>query len=247
MTVAQALACEVAQASACELGPEKATSTGIRPSFRLIHQTCAYRIPLNVRLHLFQLLWISDPVVKRLVLPEWFSGALKNRVGLTCGPPFNCPGDLGQIDSGRDQDVHVVGHNHESVQLMLAAGAFPETVQNASSHFRLTQPSGAAGSSIQQPILLNKCAPISAAFGESGKRTRQAPRDKDGCARRMPVGKVAPVHSTNEVGCRRGYSHIGISQAEQAPEKGLHRLKPVPRGTGFSLWSLRKQKIGAPE
>ena len=236
MTVAQASACEVAQALACEPGPEKATSTGIRPLFRSLHQPRAYRIPLNVRLHLFELLWISDPVVERLVLPEWLSRAPQNRIGLTCGLPLNYPGDLGEIDFGCDQDMHVVRHNHKSVQIIPGANVLPETVQYASSHFRLAQPRGSVGSSIQEPILLNKYAPIPAAFGESGKRTRQTPGDEDGCARRMPVRKVAPVHFTKEVVCRRGYS--------QTPEKGLHRLKPVPRSTGFSLWSWRRQKIG---
>ena len=231
MTVAQALACEVAQASACEVAqasacepaPEKATRTGIRPLPRLIHQTCAHRISLNVPLHLFELPWMPDPVVERLILPEWLSRAPQDRIGVTCGLPLNCPGDLSEVDFGCDQDMQVVRHHHKGVQIIPGAAVFPETVQNASSHFRLTQPSGAAGSSIQQPILLNKCAPISAAFGESGKRTSQAPRDKDGCARRMPVRKVAPVHSRKEVGCRLGYS----------PEKDPHRLKPVPHDIGI--------------
>ena len=128
--------------------------------------------------------------------------------------PFDRPGDLGQIDSRCDQDMHVVRHHHESVELVPAVGILPEAVYNALSDFGLAQPNRSIGSAIQRLIALDKHAPILNAPVESRKRARQTPRDKQGGARRMPMRKVSPIHSTKEVGDGGESSQHGTSQAE---------------------------------
>jgi hypothetical protein len=206
----------VAQASACELN-WYCRGARIRPLFGRSRQSCAYRVVFDPGFDFLKLSGVADPMIEGFVLPEWLSRAAENRVSHTSRFSFDRPRDDRQVVVGPDQNVYVVRHHYKGMQFVCGTGFFPETIQYACCDFGMTQPGGSIERPIQQSVLGCEDTALLTTPAQIRKTAGEAPCHEQHRARRMPVGKVPPVH-TKRSSAEQGRS----SQGE------CHRLKPVP-------------------
>ncbi len=170
------------------------------PVFGALGQTCFHGIALDVGADPVELGAVTDPMVERFVLPEGFSLAMEQTVGIARGGAFDAVSDSGQRRERVEQDVHVVGHDRVSVKcevtkLLTAEDGGLDTA----GHFRILQPVRAGGGGIELPISLDKLLAglvrESSELGEDFGRERavETPSEKNSVRRRVPVGQVALV------------------------------------------------------
>jgi hypothetical protein len=194
------------------------TGAGERPLLGPFHQTGSDRIALDVSPDLIELLGVTDPVVEGFVLPERKTGASEQSISLARRLAFHGSGDVSQFDPRGQQQVNVVGHDYERVQLIPAIGSSENIRQNALGDFGEAQPLWPVRGSIQQQIAIGKRAPVAGEALEGGERTGQAPGHEYGRSRRVPMREIASIHFMKEVGQMGDFLPLGAK----------HRLKPVP-------------------
>jgi hypothetical protein len=211
-----ALGIKVTQASACVV-----FCAGIRPFRGTTNQPGANRIPLDVTAHPFELIRTPDPVIERFILPE---GAVpvQQQISRAGRPALDPPGNLRQLKPGRQKQMNMVRHNHKSEQLIIQTIARKNMPNDTLSDRWLLQPNRPIRRAIQNPIGFDKRSSIIPTnLKKPRKRPSQSPRNEESHTRRMPMGKIAPVHSSNSV-------PTTIIFLKSNP----HRLKPVPQYAG---------------
>jgi len=210
--------------------------TRVAPLLGRQSQSGADRVEFDIRFHFLELVRTSNPVIEGFVLPEGLAGAVQDGVGLAGGLALDPCGDFGKFDSRRDQNVDVVRHDHEGVQVEVCR-LVAESADDAIGDFGAAQPGGADRGAVQEAVLFDEAAalrnhrlkpvplgirtvellrlrahrlkPVPLFRQESvvfGKSTGQTPGDEEGSCCGMPVRKVATIHSTQEVGQSGGES-----------------------------------------
>jgi hypothetical protein len=59
-------------------------------------------------------------MIEGFVFPERLSHSSKGGVGVSRGNPLNTIGDAGQGQSGLEEDVHVIGHDHVGIKIVMS-------------------------------------------------------------------------------------------------------------------------------
>jgi hypothetical protein len=211
-----ALGINVTQASACVV-----FCAGIRPFRGTTNQPGANRIPLDVTAHPFELIRTPDPVIERFIFqkgPFRFSSKLAERADR----PLIRRVISANSSQGAKKQMNMVRHNHKSEQLIIQTIARKNMPNDTLSDRWLLQPNRPIRRAIQNPIGFDKRSSIIPTnLKKPRKRPSQSPRNEESHTRRMPMGKIAPVHSSNSV-------PTTIIFLKSNP----HRLKPVPQYAG---------------
>jgi hypothetical protein len=82
------------------------------------------RVVLDVTLNASGLFTVSDKVIVTFVLPEMVAGTAENLIGLVSCEAFERAEPLSRDDMRCDQQVNVVRHDNEGVEIVAAKAAF---------------------------------------------------------------------------------------------------------------------------
>jgi hypothetical protein len=64
--------------------------------------------------------FVPNPVIKRFIFPERLPDSSKGGVGVSRGNPLDTPRDPGQRHPGPEEHVHVIGHDHIGVKIVMS-------------------------------------------------------------------------------------------------------------------------------
>jgi hypothetical protein len=187
---------------------EFSAGTGPIPIFGFGGEIGADGIPFDVITDALEFSGISDPMIEGLILPKGFAYAVQSGVGVPRGHSFHDAGDFRKGPARFQQDMNMVGHDHERVQLVAAKlGAAQDGIFGVSSNFGIGQPARADGCRIQSGVeqleslarrifvfsgtAIPGCAGCPDHSGRQG--TMKSPRQENGTALRMPVWKIAAI------------------------------------------------------
>ncbi len=175
-----------------------ARSARPRPCLRTLGQPCLHRVPLDITDDPLQLPSVPHPVVKRLVLPKRLSSASQDQVRLAGAESLDGLGDPPQLRLGKQDQMHMVGHEHPCPKLAEPQLLLREvqSADHCGRHSRVSQPKRPGTGGVQLPVQANKLpAGGSHAVREDreGKRAVQAPCQEQGCALGLPMGELAPI------------------------------------------------------
>jgi hypothetical protein len=212
-----ALGINVTQASACVV-----FCAGIRPFRGTTNQPGANRIPLDINSYSLKLIGSPNPVIERFILPERVSPSPQKQIRRAGRTALDPPGNLRQLKPGRQKQMDVIRHNDKSEQLIIQTIALEHLSHNTPRDFRLLQPNRPIRRAIQNPIGFDKRSSIIPTnLKKPRKRPSQSPRNEESHTRRMPMGKIASIHSSKVVTDRCIFL-----------KSNPHRLKPVPHYAG---------------
>src|SRR6266851_486812 len=132
---------------------EVAAGAGPFPVFRVGRELGVNGIPFDVAADALKFGGVPHPMIEGLVLPEGLAFAAQGGIGVAGGYPFE---DIGDSCEGRarfQQDVNVIGHDHEGVELVAAKlGTAQDGVFGVSSNLWVGQPKRPEGSRVQSCV-----------------------------------------------------------------------------------------------
>lgn len=120
----------------------------------MCRQTGRDRIELNVGPYVLELMGAPDPMIKGFILPEVFSSATKDAVGVARAHAFNSIGNLRDGSLRTDEQVDMVRHNHKSVKGVVVQRELSTMngLQDGSSDARVLQPMRTGAAFVQEIV-----------------------------------------------------------------------------------------------
>jgi len=86
---------------------------------RGVHESTHDGIPLDISDNPLKLALVADPMIVRLPLPKWVSGASQKDIGFTCSRALNRPKKFGGADFRQQKNVDMIGHDHPSPKIVV--------------------------------------------------------------------------------------------------------------------------------
>jgi len=162
-------------------------STRPTPTLDAVRKPGRHRVVFNAARDPVELSSIANPSVEGLRAPRRLTGTTENPIGFVRGGSLEPTRDRGQGHARRDQQVHMVGHDHPCVKFVKTAVG--RSGPNGCGHDRgdahVAQPARSGGCPVEVPILGYE--PMSGtrirlqnsvSFADRN-RTAQSPRHKD--------------------------------------------------------------------
>ena len=140
----------------------------------------------------------SHEPVEVFLLPEWFAGSTQQFVGVAGCRPFHLTNQIGERHVRRPEHVHVIGHDHVSMQATEAASNHvPQLIRYQTCDLRLREVSWPVLSRVEKPVPCGESLSRSEVFRKEDafpwQASRQTPRDKRGYAEDVQMGQSAAM------------------------------------------------------
>ena len=180
-------------------------------------QPCLYRILLNISLNTLELRVGSNQMIVAFILPKWAMGTEK-KIGLMSSESLERTQPFSGEHVRSDQNVHMIRHHDESVQLIPVQFALsvPQRRHHHLGNFRSPQKQRTGGTCVQQPVDSHKRL---ARGNESrrrkhpigGKTAMQSERDEQRLINRVPMGQPSLVMPHSSSWCIGGRETLTAS------------------------------------
>ncbi len=199
---------------------------GARPSPFLgaCGQACLHRIVFDICPNSFELGAAANPVVKRLILPEWFTHASQEPVRISSRGSLDARRNPVQRPERIEQHMYVIGHHDKSVEVEpVKRNSSPDRRFDARGNFRAAQPPRPRRRSVKslvrrQELLARLPRQLLKPAHEPGRQGPvQTPRKENGAPLGVPVRQIPFV-----------IAHESSSTA--IPGCALFPLRPTPPG-----------------
>jgi hypothetical protein len=170
-----------------------------------------YWVPFDVNDDALELPLIAHQPVEAFVLPEWLSCARQDPIALPRSEPLQRVQHLRKRHTRRDQQMHVVRHNDETMEPVMPGVAIQDRVDHHLRDLRVAQVKGSGHCMVEKTVHCHKGAARGPGRRKHAMRRRaavKAPGDECGLAEALIVRQAASVECGHSLECLLVGGHL---------------------------------------